>query len=427
MKRTRGSLAIGVAAACLQAAVAASAGAAAAVWQPKVSAGLESYVHTYYLATADTTEAVSEVLATAEIEGRSGRRDRHAWNLRLAASGGSELLRELLDGRYQWRPSGEPRLQLDVDWLGRQYRSGTEYALSSDNHEGTAECGPTLARPDRPARSASPRPLSPLPHAVDPRTELPRTRRRGLPGLRGFGDLSWRVGARAAARTYPDSTALDRDLVAVEADLDHAAGERHIWLYQRSERRLAAAPEVRPSAWSHWTEVRATWPLRHGEVVTSLGSEVWRYDRTDTVWFDSWRLESELGYGWGDPLRAHWRTLLTMERLDADAASEAYQQFGLRGTVESYAGPVSGMLALEYGHRWYRQTADEAAATDPFDDTFALAYSDFSYVEIWLMATWTWSDRLSLEVVASYQPEQHTEQDDDTAIGYGSARVVWRP
>ncbi len=34
--------------------------------------------------------------------------------------------------------------------------------------------------------------------------------------------------------------------------------------------------------------------------------------------------------------------------------------------------------------------------------------------------------RLDLDLAANYQPENHVEEFDDTALGYGSARLVWR-
>lgn len=411
-------------AACVQAVVVVCVAQDAPTWRPKLAAGIDSYLHTYYLAEEDTSESVTELLLSAELEGRSPRRARHAWSARLAASGGSELFRELLDARYQWRPQGDTRLQLDVDWLGRQYRHRTDYALSSDNHEGTVEFrgAPWLGHGVKLDLRARGRYIQ---YRTPSTLEQSYRERSGAAYLasRGYGDVNWRVGARATARSYPDSAAIDRDVLAVEGDLDHGLGSRRFWLYHRSERRLAADTQVRPSAWTHWTDLRATWPAGPGEVVTNLNNEVWRYDQPGTVWFDAWRLDGELGYGWGDPLRAHWQALLTTERLAAGDASESYQQFGLRGTVESYAGPVSGLLAVEYGHRWYRDTT----SSDAVDDGYDLTYSDFSYLELWLMATWAWSPHLSLELVASYQPEQHTEQDDDTAIGYGNARLVWRP
>jgi hypothetical protein len=410
--------------ACLQAVVVVCMAHAGPIWRPKVAAGIDSYLHTYYLADDDTTESVTELLVTAEVEGRSARRARHAWRTRVAVSAGSELYRELLDARYEWRPGGDPRLRLDVDWLGRQYRNRTEYALSSDNHEGTAEVRgyPWLGRTAQLDLRARGRYIE---YRTPSALEQSYRERTGAAYLasRGIGEVNWRLGARAITRSYPDSSAIDRDVLAVEGDLDRGLGRRRLWLYHRSERRLAADEEVRPSAWSHWSDLRATWPAGPGEVVTNLSNEVWRYDWQDAVWFDAWRLDGELGYGWGDPLRAHWQALLTTERLDAGEASESYQQFGLRGTVETYAGPVTGLLALEYGHRWYR----DAASADQADDDFSLGYSDFSYLEVWLMATWAWSRHLSLELVASYQPEQHTEQDDDTALGYGNVRLVWRP
>ena len=80
-----------------------------------------------------------------------------------------------------------------------------------------------------------------------------------------------------------------------------------------------------------------------------------------------------------------------------------------------------GVIALGYGQRWY---ADQ----DATDDTdISLEYSDFSFLEIWAMATWAMNDHFSLDLIANYQPETHTEQTDDMALGFGSLRLVWRP
>ena len=397
--------------------------AAETTWQPRVSAGFDTYVHTYHLAYDDTTESVSESVITAEIEGRSARRSTHRWRLRAMASGGSELFRQLLDGTYRWRPGGTQRLRCDVDWLGRQYRGDTDYALASDNHEGRAELRAYPWTGESAGLDVRWRG-----RFMDYRTpsSLQQDYREHGGGAfltsQGLGLTAWRMGGRITSRAYPDSSAIDRDVLAVEGDLDLTRGDGHLWFYHRTERRLTEHEEVRPSAWSHWSELQGAWPAGRGRVVTNVGSEVWRYDRQDVVWFNAWRLDSELGYGWGDPLAARWQTLLTVERLGATEAAESYSQVGLRGSVESFSGAVTGLLELEYGHRWYDDTAEATGVDD-----IVLTYTDFSYLEIWLMATWSWSPHLSLELTASYQPEQHTEQDDNTALGYGSVQLVWRP
>lgn len=391
-------------------------------WTPRLSTGFDTYLHSYHLADDDTTETVAESVLTAELEGRSSYRATHAWRLRALAGGGSEVNRQLLDATYRWRPDGRDRLRCDLDWLARQYH-GDDVSTSSDHHEGRAELryypwSGTTAQLD----------LRVLARYVDYHTPSTLQKDHDELGVgsfvtsRSLGDVNWRLGGRLTHRSYPDSSAIDREAVALEGDLDLTRGNRQMWLYHRTERRLAADDQVRPSAWSHWSELRAAWPAGQGRVITNLGSEVWRYDLEDEVWFDSWRLDTGLGYEWGDPLGTRWQTLLATERLAAGEHSEAYTQMGLRTSVEGYGGTVSGLLSLEYGHRWYDEVHEGDQSTD-----LLLAYTDFSYLEIWLMATWNWTARLGLELSASYQPEQHTERNDDTALGYASLRLVWRP
>jgi len=80
---------------------------------------------------------------------------------------------------------------------------------------------------------------------------------------------------------------------------------------------------------------------------------------------------------------------------------------------------------LEYGHRMYTSSTidpEDALGDEAFD-----LYSDFNYWEIWVMANWYLSRQVSLDLMLSYEPESHTEQADDIALGYGSLRLVWRP
>ncbi|MBD3220506.1 hypothetical protein GF314_04620, partial [bacterium] len=352
---TRPSARTGATALAVVSLVLCTGSAAAATWRPEVSAGYDTYVHTYHLAEDDTTETVSEYALTAGLAGRSDRRAVHRWSLRTRVSGGSELVRELLDGSYRWQPDGRhERLRLDVDWRGRQYQDDSEYSLTSDNHEGLAEL---RAYPWRQgALRLDVRARGRYIHYATPSSLEQSYREHGgavYLASRGLGELAWRVGGLARRRAYPDSAAIDRDRLGLEADLNRTAGDRFLWLFHRSERRLAADQEVRPSGWSHWSELRLTEPAGPGHVVLDLTSEVWRYDREDATWYDSWRIDTEVGYGWGDPLSTRWQALVTIDRLTAADSPEQYTQVGLRGSVESYAGPLTGILALEYGRRWY--------------------------------------------------------------------------
>lgn len=403
--------------------------APATKWRPLLSVGYDTYVHTYSLASTDTTETIAEASLAAEIEGRSPREATHAWRLRGEASAGTELFRESVDGGWKWQPSGETRIRGDLTWIGRQYRSDSEYSLSSNHQEGRGELRayPWAGR----RHSLDLRLLGRYLDYQTPST-LERDYREGGGGTflssRGLSSGSWRVGLRGLRRAYPDSAAIDRDVVSLEGDLDRTGEALEMWLYHRSDRRLAANEVARPSAWSHWTDLRFAVPAGTGYAVATLSSEVWRYDTPNSAYFDSWRHDVEFGYRWGDPLATQWHALLTVDRLDAGDSPETYNQVGVRTSVELYGGPFSGVAALEHGHRWY-QEPDAMTSPSTVSDSpeTAVTYSDFSYFEIWLMATWTISRHLSFDVMASYQPEEHTEQNDDIGLGYGSVRLVWRP
>jgi len=408
------------------AAPAATGTAPSAVWRSRISVGHDTYVQSYYLANSDTTAILNEFNLTAALDGRSHGRTDHQWSLRAEVSGGSEVYREQVDAGYRWRPdAGDPRLRADVAWFGRQYRRSSDYSLTSDNQEGRAglRIYPWLGR--RAAldlRVAGRRVDFRVPSTLE--QDFHEASAAGFLASRGDVAGVWRIGLRAARRAYPDSTAIDRDTYAAEGELERGGEAGELWIFHRSERRLIADETVRPSAWSHWTEISVAAPAGEGHLVADVTSEVWRYDAPTAVWFDSWRADAEVGYRWGDLLGDLWHALVTVENLEAGDSPEAYTQVGLRGSLASYGHAVTGVVALEAGRRWYRG-ADSADSTSEFD--VLVDYSDFDYVELWIMANWAFAARMSLELTASYQPERHTEQDDDAALGYASARLVWRP
>ncbi len=400
-------------------------------WSLSLATGYDTYVQTYPLATQDTTETISELTLVLGAAGRTPGRARHCWLLNPEVSLGSQLTRERLDLGYQWRPDSlHAVLRLDAGWQGRQYRPGTDYSFSSDTGEGRATARWYLA----PAgRSGGETRL----WARRLRYERPSTLEVNYDELGGglfwrSGPLAphrWLLGSRLARRTYPDSMAIDRTVIACEGEYDSFALEgSSVRLFHRSERRLIRQEEIRPSAWDHLSELEAALALDRGWLTLDLQSEVWDYDVESLAYFDSWRLGGVLGYRGGDPLAWTWRLGLAVEALLAGPDSpETYLQAGLRGGLETYGSQLSGSLTVEYGHRDYRQPAVGAVDTAslvPDEDIYG--YSDFQYWELWLMATWLVSGRFSCDVMANYQPESHTERTDDTAVAFASLRFVWR-
>lgn len=403
-----------------------------ASWRADLTGGYDATLHTYALATEDTTETIAEFMIQAGLLGESARNARTRWRLRGEASTGTELWRQKLEGDLRLADSrGATRFRASGRFWGRQFRRETEYVRSSDNWEGTLEG--RLSPLAGPRAALDLRGWAGFIDYRNPSTLEVDYHDTGV-GLfgrsRGLGAVHWSGGVRHANRVYPDSSAIDRDTWSVEADVDyHDLDGAGLRVFHKSDRRLIADETVRPSAWTHWSDLRATVRAGGGHVVAELQSEVWRYDQETGAYFDSWRTDSFLGYRWGDILKATWRAGLTFERLDADESPETYAQWGLRGGVDAYGSAVGGQITLEYGRRTYDHGAvplDPTLAGDLGGDSFLL-YSDFDYWKIWVMGNWFISRKISLDVMASYEPESHTENTDDTAIGYASVRLVWRP
>jgi hypothetical protein len=398
-------------------------------WQWEVAGGFDGTVHTYALAVDDTTETISEFMIDAALEGRSGRGARHRWRLRADASAGTELFRQRLDA--DWRIAGQnghTPLRLDGLFAARQYRRGTEYVYSSDNWETRldARVQPLAWRRallEVRAWGGLQDYRTPSSLEVDSRQLAASVHLRSRELLDGW----WSAGASALRRTYPDTMVISRTQYAIEGDLDTGTlDDGGVRIHHKSERRLIDDETVRPSAWSHWSDVVAAVPANSGRVVAEVQSEVWRYDYESSAWFDSWRLDGLLGYRWGDILSAEWLVGLAAERLDAGDNPDTYQQWGVRAGVDAFGLAVGGSLTVEYGRRLYADPNiiidDGAGGTE----SFAL-YSDFNYWKIWLTGSWRMAEQLTLEALASYEPERHTEQADDSSLGFMTLRLVWRP
>jgi len=398
-------------------------------WHWELAGGYDGTRHTYALAVDDTTVTISELMVEAALEGRSGLGADHRWRLRGEASAGTELTRQRMDA--DWRmvgDEGRTPLRLEGVLAARQYRHGTDYVYSSDNWEGRlgaraqplAWSGSLL---EVRARGGMQQYRTPSTLEVDWRqAELGAYLRS-----RRVAERWWSAGLSVLRRAYPDTAQIDRDQVGIELDWDSGPlDEGGLRVHHKTERRVIADETVRPSAWSNWTDVAAAVRSGPGRVVGEFQSEVWRYDYETDVWFDSWRLEGLLGYRWGDILAASWLLGLAAERLDAGDAPDTYQQWGLRAGVDAFGLDLSGSLTLEYGRRFYRDPTIILDDGSGLGEPFAL-YSDFNYWKVWLTGSWRLSDTLSVDALASYEPERHTEPADDSSLGFVNLRLVWRP
>lgn len=390
-------------------------------WSWDAAVGYDSFTHTYALAEDDTSETVNELRVQLGWEGRSAPGSRRAWRLRVEGSAGSDLYRERLEA--DWRGvdrGGVTRVRTAVRVHGLQYRGATDDAGSSDQFEGRldsqavplARDGGELFVQGWAASTAFAR-SSPLEQDL---------REVGLgAGIRsrGLGEATWILALRHAARTYPDSTVIDRRSWSVEADATRTLGESGAArFYLRSERRLAAETTVRPDAWLHWLDAAGHVPAAGGELVLEAQAERWDYGSTTDTYQDSWRLAGLAGVRRGDVLALQWLLGLAAERFDTGESSESYTQAGLRAGLEAFSPRLSGSCTVEYGRRDHRQPSSSDEWT---------IWTDFNYWRLWLLADYRLAADLSLSVLGSWEPERHAESADDVSLGFASLRLVWRP
>ena len=391
-------------------------------WSFPVSTGYDIYVHDYFLAQSDTTEVIQEFNVAASFNGASAFGTRHRWFLRGGLSGGTELYRESLDTGLRLRTrGGHEWLRTDLLWLARQFRDDSEYSLSSDNHEGrllTAlspwageHVALELRARGRYVNFANPSTLE-VDYTDGSTGMYLRSPRREF--------RAWGFGGRYTSRSYPDSAAINREGFILEGDYDHGSLHRDFRVFHRSERRRIADETARPSAWFHWSELETAQPVDPGWIILRATNEIWDYDIAAGAWYDSWLIGGQAGYRWGDPFSARWEILLTGENLDAGDEPETYSQLGLQFGAEALATRFSGSVSVEIGQRWYRDAINST-------DAFVLEYSDYAYLALWLMGNWAFADHFSIDLTANFEPENHTEHDDDLAIGFASLRLVWRP
>lgn len=406
-----------------------------ATWRWRLATGFDALVHTYPLATTDTTETVTEYLAEAGLHGRSSRDGNRRWDLRAEASFGSELVRERLEG--SWRrldAQRRTRLRLSGSLWGRQYRSGAGEIHSSDNLESRADLRAVPWASEGQALEG--RLWTRRQDYADP-SELEISYRESGAGLTtrtlGWGSPVWELGVLGARRVYPDSSRIDRTTAGWQGRYEwRGQDEAELRVAGRSDRRWIEDETARPSAWIHGAELETAVPAGSGRLLLEMRTEGWLYDEEVGAYFDSWRTTGFAGWERGDLLGTRWRVGVAGERLAAGDVPETYSQFGLRGGIDAWESAFSASLTLELGQRLYDQpaSADGSGGLDSAltvsDDGF-YSYTDFTYWEVWLTASWRIDPHFTLDVMANYEPESHEISGEDTALGYATVRLVWRP
>ena len=392
-------------------------------WSGALSTGYDTYVQTYALALEDTTESLSEYEVNVSAVGEARATATGTWRLAPSLALGSERIRSELESDWSWNPDdGAARVVAGVELRDVRYRGTTDWNLSSDWREADVDLrwrreldavATDLAFVGTTLRYADPSELE-----VD-RDDLRAT--FALKSSRAAASR-WKLGVRAGRRAHPDTAAIDRTMWGTDAEYEitstHGPSLR---LQHRGERREVRDETVRPSSWSHWGSAAGSVPLSQAlEACAELDGEVWTYDLSAGAYQNQHRWSGAAGVRAAALDGPSWQLGLAWERLQSDDADESYTQQGVRAGLDAYGSGLTASLTLEVGRRDYgADQGDDSAVEDPI-------FTDFTYVELWLDVSWRLHGQVSLDVMGSWLPETHRQNEDDQSLGFGSVRLSYR-
>ena len=396
-------------------------------WSGSMATGYDTYVQTYFLALEDTSETLSEYELILSAVGETHDASAGAWRLAPQLAVGSERVRTELDTQWQWNPGGGPtRWELGADLQNVHYRGTTAWNLSSDWREADLDlrwrreldvCAADLRLDAASLRYDAPSEL-----------EVSRDDLRATFALKSnrTADDRWKVGLRAGHRAHPDTTAIDRTMWGADTEYEHMAFDGpSLRLLHRSERRTVRDETARPSSWGHWASMEGSWPLAEVlELSVEFDGEVWTYDQATGAYQNQLRWSGLVGLRASAIEGPGWQLGMAVEQLDSDDPEETYSQRGVRAGLESFGSTLTASTTLEVGRRDYAaDVTDTASATDSEIDAL---YTDFTYVELWLNVSWRLNEKVSLDVLGSWLPESHNDDEDDQSLGFGSVRLSYR-
>jgi hypothetical protein len=245
----------------------------------------------------------------------------------------------------------------------------------------------------------------------------------------GFGEMNEaRIGYRLGRRSVPDSTSLDYWRHTVDLDVSLLLGwATALDVSTQLDRRVYDAASVRESSWEERSDLtfefgsadRMTFRVVHE-------NEVVRFDEPDDLDFDrSWART-------GFQVEAHRTSDQDFSIMpvyafltSATSPEEEYTETGLEVGMDWRIGSNTWISVTdEVGRRDYEQdatTADLDAALSS-----AGTFSDYLYNRLTALVAVEFAARVSLNLFANWQPEDHRANEHDTDTKIVSGGVEYR-
>lgn len=363
----------------------------------------------------DTTDVFTELRAAAEFSlTHEGPRLRSTVASRLST--GTELDREGIEWRADWRPNQRDRLGVDFDLQARQFREDVDFSLDSDNQDGRL-------------RMQWQRRAGDWSGGLKARAQMLRFDTRSIYELDADRlDLSATLGWRDGWRHWIDldagvGTKDVRDSTAISYDHLFAHGDVGISLSSRWQ--LQLRPSVERRVYADRTVRRPFWDLNLDSQLEFAASEAWKLrlqtpleylcpDQNTSVYFDlfSGRVGLDFAHTRGAfevGLQPRWSWLSSSLEVE-----DVYTQPSLVVHLD-YFGSERWWLSLseEWGDRRYAY--DSADGLD--------LYSDYQFFRTSLLGGLRFTEHLSFEFFLSDEPESHRRDSDDSRLTLISASL----
>ncbi len=361
-------------------------------------------------ALRDTTDVFTEMRAAGQFEvGR--RRGPRRWRLLARASAGTDMFRESLAFELRRRPlEGSYLFDADARVDGRQFRSDSDFSLSSDNVEasvrlhGRRRLGEDFDLGVRVRGQGTRYERRSLYEYDQNRADVSLTTsfRRGW-----TLDVSAEVGG--GRRDVPDSSAISYDRGFARGDLAWLVDDKvELRFHGGVEHREFDDSNTRQPYWNTLVEPEIAWSFREGWKLELRTAAEWlNYEQSTSVYFDAvagsvglWLRRQKGSLEVGVEPRVSW----------FGAPSDVEDEYTQPSVVLRFDWFGGSRLWLsfseEIGHRDYRE---------PSDDSLDL-YSDYVFFRTTFISSFRLREGLSIDAFLSDEPESHRLDADDARL-----------
>jgi hypothetical protein len=386
----------------------------------QVGISCDHFGYQYVLLAEDTVSVLDEQQASIRMDYVPLRTDRNQLDLSNTLYYGSNSIRDRLGLRWQLGSYGSNRLTVENEAEWRRYHPSGDMAGSGDYLLNEAEVEAEFVMPASMVLGIS-HDLDVLSYQTEPSygyDYMVNTQGMSLRHQTGLeGSLEFEGEYRI--KSVPDSARMETHSPLGRVTFTRWFGWTTVVDAEAELERETYPNDPDSDAWNGQVRLDVNREVNRWEFDFNGEVESWSYDHQDEVNVSS--IEPKLSlitsYGLTDYLRVGAGPAVSMFLPRSSLyQEERYRSFGAETQVEYLKlSQLWGDLTIEVGRRDYTDVEGDDAL-----------YSDFTYLESTLLATWTIYHPVELSVFATYDQEWHDQADHDVSTRLVSADLRYQ-